>query len=624
MKLYQQLVLFMLAATVLPLAVVGFWLLRTSGDELAQRIRAEQQALAVLVAKDAATQLVGTVDALGRATEAIDWKSASAEEIHGALSLLYQQSNAVAAVALVDAGGKVIAGPVFRGGADGHPFFSSDRLASLLSAVPLGPLRGGQLGQAALSPAYPERTGAPARMAVAIKASGGEDAPFVLAEIALDALERELRDQADAARAEFELVDGKARIVATSDERRRFAAAAPELWEPLKALPAESNEASFSTAVEPVRVVSAARVPHELGLFAVVWRAEEEALAPVLRMRRTVLIAIGGALAVLLALGAVFTRRLNRRIGRVVEGAEAYGRGELTWRIPVAGTDELAGLADTFNRMGAELEAARARLVGWNDDLRQRVEEATAELRAAQAQLVEAQKLAAIGQLGAGVAHEINNPLAGILGNAQLLMLDRPEGDPDLDTLRKIEQSAKRCKEITQNLLRFSQQRERPELRPVNLNAVVKESLTLTANQIKSESIALNTELAEGRIAVNADPGHLSQVILAIVANARAAMLSTERKELTVRTWVEGAEALAVLEDTGKGIRPEHLPRIFEPFFTTKDVWSNVGLGLSVAYRVMSEHGGRIEVKSEVGGGTAVTLRLPLEEGEKAAARTAA
>jgi two-component system, NtrC family, sensor kinase len=624
MRLYQQLILFMLAATVLPLVVVGFWLLRASEDELGAHIRAEQQALGVLVAREAATQLVGSVDALGRATEAIDWSAASPEEIRGALSLLYQQSSAVAAVALVDAGGAILEGPVFRGGADGHPFFSTDRLAALVGSVPLGPLRGGELGQAALSPAYPEPTGAPARMAVAIKAAAGENAPFVLAEIALDALDRELRDRADSARAEFELLDGKGRIVASSDERRRFQTAPPEVWGPLLALLARSDEASFSTAAEPVRVVSAARVPSELGLYAVVSRAKADALAPVRRMRRTVLLAVGAALVVLLALGAAFTRRLGRRIGGVVQGAEAFSAGDLSWRIPVSGADELAHLSDTFNRMGAELEAARARLLRWNDELRQKVEEATADLRAAQAQLVEAQKLAAIGQLGAGVAHEINNPLAGILGNAQLLMLDRSEEDPDFGSLRKIEQSAKRCKEITQNLLRFSQQRERPELRPVNLNSLVRDALSLTESQLQRESIALRSELAGARIAVNADPAQLSQVVLAVVSNARTAMMKTERKELSVRTGVEGAEAVVAVQDTGRGITAEHLPRIFEPFFTTKDVWSNVGLGLSVAYRVMSEHGGRIEVKSELGRGTEVVLRLPLHEVQKEPVRTAA
>jgi C4-dicarboxylate-specific signal transduction histidine kinase len=396
------------------------------------------------------------------------------------------------------------------------------------------------------------------------------------------------------------------------------------VWQKLGTLLAGADEGSFSTATEPARVVSAARVPNELGLYAVVSRTQADALAPVRRMRRTVLIAIGAALAVLLGLGAAFTRRLSRRIGQVVQGAEAFSGGDLSWRIPVSGSDELAHLADAFNRMGSELEAARTRLLRWNDELRQKVEEATAELRAAQAQLVEAQKLAAIGQLGAGVAHEINNPLAGILGNAQLLMLERSEQDPDFETLRKIEQSAKRCKEITQNLLRFSQQRDRPELRPVNLNTVVRDALALTENQIQAESIELRSQLVAGRIAVNADPGHLSQVILSIVSNARTAMMQTERKELSVRTSVEGGEAVVAVEDTGKGIKPEHLPRIFEPFFTTKDVWSNVGLGLSVAYRVMSEHGGRIEVKSELGRGTAVMLHLPLHQAEKAPARTAA
>src|SRR4029077_8940381 len=141
------------------------------------------------------------------------------------------------------------------------------------------------------------------------------------------------------------------------------------------------------------------------------------------------------------------------------------------------GGDELKELADTFNRMGSELEAARGRLLKWDDDLKAKGGAATADLRAAQGQLVEAQKLAAIGQLGAGVAHEINNPLCGILGNAQLMMLDRAPEDPDYEMLQKIEQSAKRCKEITENLLRFSQARRRSELKTFDLGALVRETV---------------------------------------------------------------------------------------------------------------------------------------------------
>jgi C4-dicarboxylate-specific signal transduction histidine kinase len=361
----------------------------------------------------------------------------------------------------------------------------------------------------------------------------------------------------------------------------------------------------------PARRVAVARVPHGLRFDVLVEVDEAAALAPVHAMRRTVLLSIGSAFMVLLGLGALFTRRLNRRLTEVVKGAEAYGRGELDRRVKVEGQDELSELAATFNRMGTELEAARARLLRWNDDLRIRVDEATAELRSAQAQLLEAQKLAAVGQLGAGVAHEINNPLAGILGNVQLLMMERGATDPDADTLRKIEQSAKRCKEITQNLLRFSQQREKADLRPVDLNAVVRDALSLTEYQLKSDGIELITELGQGLGRVRADPGHLSQVVLALLSNARTAMLKTPVKRITLRTGqVDGAGFLEV-EDTGKGIAPNIRPRIFEPFFTTKDVWSNVGLGLSVAWRVVSEASGSIDVRSEVGQGSCFTVKLP-------------
>jgi C4-dicarboxylate-specific signal transduction histidine kinase len=384
----------------------------------------------------------------------------------------------------------------------------------------------------------------------------------------------------------------------------------PALWAAVREH-LQSTPASFNTPAPRRAMVSVAKVPEDLGLYSVVTVDERTALAPVRAMRRTVLGGIAVALAVLLLLGGFFTRRLNRRIGSVVDGVQAYTRGELDRRIPVSGADELADLADTFNAMGAELEVSRAKLMRWNDELKQKVDEATSDLKAAQAQLVEAQKLAAVGQLGAGVAHEINNPLAGILGNAQLLMLERKEGDSDFETLRKIEQAAKRCKEITQNLLRFSQQRERAEFRPTDLNAVVRDALSLSANQSKGEGVSVSARLKPGTLMVQGDPGHLSQVVLALLSNARIAMIRTSPKALSVNTLEMGDQVLLQVADSGKGIKPEHLGRIFEPFFTTKDVWSNVGLGLSVAYRVVSEHRGKIDVQTQVGKGSTFTVRLP-------------
>jgi C4-dicarboxylate-specific signal transduction histidine kinase len=313
----------------------------------------------------------------------------------------------------------------------------------------------------------------------------------------------------------------------------------------------------------------------------------------------------------LLAFGFLFTRTLSRRIEAVALGARAFGTGDLAKRVPESGADEVAELARSFNAMGGELLVARKKLERWNEELQQKVEERTAELKAAQAQLLEAQKLAAIGQLGAGVAHEINNPLAGILGNAQLLLLDRPESDRDVALLKKIESLAKRAKEITANLLRFSQQRAQAEARPIDLNKLVPETLTLVETQIHAEGIELVHQSAPGPAKVSGDAGHLAQVLLNLVSNARTAMLKSAQKRLTVSTAVEGDQVLLKVADTGKGISDKDLPRIFEPFFTTKDVWSNVGLGLSVSFRIASEHKGRIDVATAVGKGSTFTVSLP-------------
>jgi signal transduction histidine kinase len=612
MRLYQQLVLFMLAVTVLPLAAVGFGLLARAERELAGRIDAEQRARASATAELVGSSLMEVTDALARSAELIDWRAVTEAETVGGLRLLYGQSQAVSAVVKLDAAGHPVGAPVYHPRAtDGHPAFHESGLERLVSSVPVHTLRGGGKGQAAVGSAYVHEETGLAAVAVAVKLADGQDAPFALAEVVFTRLEELLHRHAEGGLGRIDLVDEDRRVLASSAPGRHMTPLAPELTAHLMA-PTGAPSAARSFRVEaPTRRVAVARVPHGLSFDVLVEVDEAAALAPVHAMRRTVLLSIGSAFMVLLGLGALFTRRLNRRLAEVVKGAEAYGRGELDRRVKVEGQDELSELAATFNRMGSELEAARARLLRWNDDLRARVDEATADLRAAQVQLLEAQKLAAVGQLGAGVAHEINNPLAGILGNVQLLMMDRGAADPDAATLRKIEQSAKRCKEITQNLLRFSQQREKADLRPVDLNAVVRDALSLTEYQLQTDGIEIISELGQGLGRVRADPGHLSQVVLALVSNARTAMLKTPVKRLTLRTGQVDGQGFLEVEDTGKGISPDIRPRIFEPFFTTKDVWSNVGLGLSVAWRVVAEAGGSIDVRSEVGQGSCFTVKLP-------------
>jgi signal transduction histidine kinase len=197
------------------------------------------------------------------------------------------------------------------------------------------------------------------------------------------------------------------------------------------------------------------------------------------------------------------------------------------------------------------------------------------------------------------------------LGSAQLLMLERPTTDPDFELLRNIEESARRCRDITGNLLRFSQSFGVGQPRTVDLNAVVRSALALDAPAFAQAQVTVEAHLAPGAIDLFGDPDQLAQVLLGLFSNARTAMLKVTPKHLTVTSALTPAGPRITVRDTGKGIAQEHLTRIFEPFFSTKDIWSNVGLGLSIAYRIVTEHGGRLEVASEVGKGATFVLQLP-------------
>jgi two-component system NtrC family sensor kinase len=599
-RLSQQLILFMLAAAVLPLSGVGFWLLHRSEAELSQRIAQEQRAAAEAAAERAGAQIMTAINGVATSAGLIDWRAVSDDEARGGLQLLVAQSDLIAAVALIDPLRTTQLAPV--PGAEGHPRFDADA-ARLESALPYDSLGlHGERGQVAVGLAV--ELGNFSALPVAVQVSApGKDAAFVVALVGLQAVQDRLTDRASPTAGQLQLVDARGRVVASSAGGPPLAPLAPSRYEVVKGL-------RTGRSADGERVASV-EVPDRLELTAVVSLAEEVALAPVRALRRTVLLGIGATLLLLVTVGLMFTRRLNRRLQQVALGADAYARGELSTRIQVGGEDELADLAETFNRMGNELEAARERLMKWNDDLKVKVDEATADLRAAQHQLIEAQKLAAIGQLGAGVAHEINNPLCGILGNAQLMMLDRAETDSDFDLLKKIEESAKRCRDITQNLLRFSQSSARADRRQLDLNAVVRSALAFERPRFTEAQVAVEERIADAPLQVWADPELLSQVVSQLSSNARTAMLKSQTRKIEIVTRLEGAEVLLEVRDTGKGISDAHLARVFEPFFTTKDVWSNIGLGLSVAYRIVTEHDGRIDVESTAGQGARFIVRLP-------------
>lgn len=248
-------------------------------------------------------------------------------------------------------------------------------------------------------------------------------------------------------------------------------------------------------------------------------------------------------------------------------------------------------------------------------ELRRRAEElerAYEELQRSQEQLIRAARLATVGELAAIVAHELNNPLTAILGYSQLAMAQIEDGSPLKEDLKVIEGEALRTKEIVRRLLDFARE-VRPKTVEFDLNEVVEESVKVLAYELEASNIKVEKDLDPSLPKVMADPGQIRQVLTNMIVNAKDAMEPKGGGTLRLATrsrepgWVE-----VEISDTGVGIPPEHLPRIFDPFFTTKEPGKGTGLGLTVCHRIVSQHGGRIEVESQVGEGTTFRVILPV------------
>jgi two-component system NtrC family sensor kinase len=325
------------------------------------------------------------------------------------------------------------------------------------------------------------------------------------------------------------------------------------------------------------------------------------------------------AVAAISLLSGLFVWRLVFRPIRVLRrGTECLARGELGYQIEVASRDEIGELAASFNSMSQELGEAREEITAWTKTLEKRVEQKSHELKSAQEQMLQVEKMASIGKLAAVVAHEINNPLAGILTYTKLLQKWVARGDWDEErraevrsSLDLVESESRRCGEIVRNLLVFS--RSAPmNLEWTDLNSVVDRCVRLVQHQLALANIELELQLAENLPAVHCDAAQMEQVLLALVMNALDAMPRGGRLRLTRRLSADGTMVELEVQDDGVGIPPDLLPNLFEPFFTTKERGHGVGLGLAISRGIVERHGGKISVASEPGRGTTFTIRLPL------------
>ena len=310
---------------------------------------------------------------------------------------------------------------------------------------------------------------------------------------------------------------------------------------------------------------------------------------------------------------------VHKPVRRLTAATRHVAEGELDHSLPVDSGDELGSLAASFNRMTEQLKRAQEENQEWTHTLEARVQEKTVELERAYHRLVQSEKMASLGKLAAVVAHEINNPLAGILTYSKLVSrlvdkgLENEARRKDAKTdLQEIEEESRRCGTIVKYLLTFARQVPfNPQKN--DLGEVVERCLLLVGHQCELQQVEVESRLDPKTPAIYCDAGQIQQVLLALLMNAVQAMPQGGRLKVETSYQAERGEARITVSDEGMGIPEDVLPHIFEPFFTTKAEGKGVGLGLAIAFGIVQQHRGNIEVLSTPQKGTTFTVTLPEE-----------
>ena len=296
----------------------------------------------------------------------------------------------------------------------------------------------------------------------------------------------------------------------------------------------------------------------------------------------------------------ILVGRITQPLRELRNSAEAVGRGDFTRRIVRFTDDECGDLAVAFNGMTTSLQNSHS-------ELRKAVD----TLKSTQSQLIQSEKLSAVGQFVAGVAHELNNPLTTVIGFADLLS-GTETNEKNRRHMELIAKSAHRCHKIVHSLLSFARQQV-PERRLVKINNLIDEVLEIMAYDLRTSSITIVRELGLNLPEILVDPHQIQQVFVNILGNARQALENFRRDgEIIIRSHQMGSVVLIEFKDNGPGIRADNLSRVFDPFFTTKPQGKGTGLGLSLSYGIIQEHGGKITVQSEAGHGAEFTIMLPV------------
>ena len=634
MKLRYKLTLLALAVSALPVALAGYQSLHIGQRVLREALEQNELTVAKQVAGYASSHVENMLSMLRVDARILDLTRSAQNEppspqaLNQVLWLVYHQNDDFCAVAMFDEHGALI----------GKPASLEDpgRYESLKNHEPMRPTDVEGVGLmaplgAALSSGQgigPIFLGGPLRLphvvlAVAFDPSYGGGKRILAAEVSLKRLAHYVASLSTRD-VDVKLLDGRGRLFAAGSVQRI------DKLEPQRLPGAREGELPPTEIVAEYvngnrHLIGAYAPVSPWGLGAVVDRTVSDALKPVETIVGATFLWIGVSIIVAFMGAFLLARRVSDRVAALAAGSKQIAAGNLETRIAQDGRDELASLATSFNQMASSLDAARKKItqqtneiMAWNQTLEKRVEEKTAELRQAQDLLLRSRSLSALGELGAGVAHEINNPLTGALGIVQLLLADLPGGHPALPLLQDLEREALRIRKIVQNMLRLAQRQSGTDSTAVELSRALDDAIELCGpSELSGAGIEVIRKY-EPAPPVRASATQLEEAFIQLIQNARNAMMGHRGGKLTLEIKAIDSKLVRVtVSDTGAGISAENLPRIFDPFFTTKaSDRSGSGLGLSFVHRIIEDNGGTIQVESTPGAGTKFVLTFPADAGK--------
>ncbi len=313
----------------------------------------------------------------------------------------------------------------------------------------------------------------------------------------------------------------------------------------------------------------------------------------------------------------IISKFVTSPVKQLVAGTKKVADGDLDVDIRVSSRDEIGQLAESFNQMIIDLKIANAEIQSWSIRLERKIEERTKKLYLARAKLIQSEKMSSMGVLASSVAHEINNPLQGILTYIKLMLKILNADNISEKNLKNFEDylilmgsEIERCGDMVKNLLVFSKQ-SKLEIREEDLNIIIKNALMLIENKTKLQNIKINCEYTPDLPKLSCDKLQIQQSLIALLINSCEAM--DEKGEITIKTAQFDNEYIIIsISDSGNGIEEENIHNIFDPFYTTKEASKNTGLGLFVVYGIIKDHKGTIEVKSKLGEGTKFLIKLPI------------